>query len=583
MRRAYLLLAPTLGCLVPAVAKATMPSASRTDSIAIEFGRRVPMRDGVRLAADVYRPQRAGRYPVILLRTPYLKSDRGLQAGRYFATHGYVFIAMDVRGRGDSEGDFVAYRHDGKDGYDAIEWAAAQPWSNGRVGTIGKSYDAGIEWLAALEHPPHLVTMVSLSPVGDPGTDIFITGPTGVPTPTMVSWYYFVSGHVLHDLKAVDWAAVARHLPLATMPEAAGFESSYWKQLIAHPGGDSWWDAQRYQTRLSELDIPVLHVTGWYDDVQGITIRNFRFMTSHSAGTALGQKLVVGPWPHALDTTRKLGTIDFGPSSLIDLEAYELRWFDHWLKGVDTGIAREPAVHFFRMGDNVWSDGTGWPLPGTRFTRWYLHSGGKAASLPGDGVLSTAAPLGEPPDHFAYDPANPTPFITDPNFAQLGGPDDYRSVERRADVLTFTSAVLNTELLICGPVQARLEAATSARDTDFMVKLLDVWPDGFAQRLVDGAVRARFRQGLATAQSIEPGRVYAYDVDLWNTCQAFLPGHRIRVEVASSAFPKYDRNLNTGGAIDTGVRMAIAMQTVLHDAGHPSWIELPIMSADTPR
>jgi len=548
----------------------------------VDFDRHVRMRDGVELSADVYRPRGENRYPVILLRTPYLKSGRNsLEQGRLAVAHGYVYIAMDVRGRGESKGEFVPYRHDGPDGYDAIEWAAQQPWSNGKVGTIGKSYDAGVQWLAAIERPPHLAAMVSLATVGDPGTDIFNTGPTGVPTPTMISWYHLVAGHGLQDLSAIDWSALAWHLPLATMDDASGRPLAYWKEHLSHPGSDPWWDPQRYQTRYRDVSVPVLHITGWYDDVQGVTLKNFTGMTTEgrSADIRTSQKLIVGPWPHAINHSRKLGDIDFGPTAVIDLDGYEYRWFDFWLKGTPNGIMSEPAVHLFHMGRNMWSDEAEWPIKRTEWTRYYLHSHGHANSLYGDGTLSTRAPETEPTDTYAYDPSDPVPFITEATFAQLGGPDDYRPVERRDDVLVYTSDRIASEILVCGPIRVQLHAASSAHDTDFMAKLIDVWPDGFAQRLSDGVVRGRFRNGMAQPSLLEPGQIYAYDVDLWNTCQSFAAGHQIRVEIASSAFPKYDRNLNTGESLATGTRMVVAAETIYHDAARPSSIVLPIVPA----
>ncbi len=306
----------------------------------VDSDQHVQMRDGTLLAANVYRPRRDGRYPVIVLRTPYLKTERAtVERGRSAVAHGYVFVVIDVRGRGESQGEFVPYRYDGPDGYDAVEWAARQPWSSGKIGTIGKSYDAGVEWLTAIERPPHLAAMISIATVGDPGTDIFITGPTGVPTPTMISWYHLVAGHGIQDLSAIDWSALAWHLPLATMDQASGRSVPYWKEHLQHPGTHAWWDPQRYQTRYQDVQVPVLHVTGWYDDVQGITLRNFTGMTTQDRTPAVrsSQKLIVGPWPHSI-TPRKARAIDFGPSAVIDLEGYGYRWFDYWLRAHRMGL-----------------------------------------------------------------------------------------------------------------------------------------------------------------------------------------------------------------------------------------------------
>jgi hypothetical protein len=254
-----------------------------------------------------------------------------------------------------------------------------------------------------------------------------------------------------------------------------------------------------------------------------------------------------------------------------------LRWFDYWLKGIDNGIMKEPPVRIFVMGENTWRDENEWPLARTRWTKYFLHSKGRANTLSGDGTLSTAEPENEPTDQYSSDPAKPVPYVTEASFAQIGGPDDYRQIEQREDVLVYTSDVLGEDVEVCGPIRVRLYAGSSARDTDFMAKLIDVWPDGFAQRLTDGMVRARFREGMDKPSLIEPGRVYGYDLDLWNTCQTYKKGHRIRLEVASSAFPKYDRNLNTGEALGKTSEMKIADQKIYHDRQHPSHVLLPIV------
>ncbi len=262
---------------------------------------------------------------------------------------------------------------------------------------------------------------------------------------------------------------------------------------------------------------------------------------------------------------------------MIDLNGYELRWFDHWLKGIDNGVMREPPVRIFVMGTNAWTNEHEWPIARTRWTKYYLHSRGRANSRFGDGTLSTRPPAREPVDGYTDDPSNPVPFITDPSFAQIGGPDDYRAVERRDDLLVYSSDLLSEDVEVCGPIRARLHALTTGKDTDFMMKLLDVWPSGFAQRLTDGMVRARFRDGMDKPSLIESGRIYVYDIDAWNTCQVFKRGHRIRVEIASTAFPKYDRNPNTGDVLGKTTLLQTAQQRVHHDHEHPSHVLLPVV------
>jgi len=558
----------------PATALTT--DVKQTYELKIDFNRRVPMRDRTELSADVYRPKAPGRFPVILNRTPYTKtSSSNLKVAQYFVAHGYVVVFMDVRGRGDSDGKFEPYRNDGQDGYDAIEWCAAQEWSNGKVGTLGGSYNGAIQWLTAVKQPPHLTTMIVLASPSDP----FVEWPTGQPLPMDISWYHFTSGHVLQNMEAVDWKKLYEHLPLGTMDEAMGRPNRFWKEEVEHSKLDSWWDYKRYQNQYEQVRVPVLNISGWYDDEQVGTPLNFIGVTTKGATAEVrrSQRLLIGPWPHAINSSTKLGQIDFGPTAVIDMNGYWLRWFDYWLKGNNNGLLQEPPVHIFVMGENVWRDENEWPIGRTQWTKYYAHSNGKANTLSGDGTLSTSMPANEPTDSYSYDPAKPAPFITDPSFAQIGGPDDYRVVEERADVLVYTSEPLTDDIEVCGPIRVRLAAASSARDTDFTAKLIDVWPNGFAQRLNDGMVRARFREGMDKPSLIDPGRVYDYDLDLWNTCQLYRKGHRVRIEISSSAFPKYDRNLNTGEPLGQTARMQVAEQKIYHDREHPTYVVLPIV------
>ncbi len=564
---------PRLAC------RAETPAARPAEyEVKIEFNERVSLRDGVELSADIYRPAAVGQFPVILTRTPYNKStERGnhLGVGKYFASRGYVYVAMDVRGRGDSDGAFVPYRNEGADGFDSIEWCAKQPWSSGKIGTIGSSYLGYDQWLAALQQPPHLTTMIVLVTPPDP----FVESPTGLQSPSYLSWYHLLLGHTLHNAAAVDWNALYLHLPLSTMDEAGGFHAPYWQDILNHPGINSWWEPLIYQNKFDRVKLPILHVSGWYDDEQAGAVMNYIGMTQKSATAEArkSQKLLMGPWPHAVNSTRKLGAVDFGPAALIDLDGYELRWFDHWLKAAENGIMAEAPVRIFVMGRNEWQDQADWSIRGTQFVKYYLSSNGRANSLFGDGTLSAQAAASVVPDRFPYNPLDPVPFIMESTYAQLGGPDDYRPVERRDDVLVYTSESLEAARVICGPVRAHLSASSSAVDTDFMVKLIDVWPSGFAQRLTDGMVRARYRDGGDKSSWIEPGKIYGFDVDAWNTCQEFGKGHKIRVEVASSAFPKYDRNQNTGEALGKSANTKVAEQTIYHDAQHPSYVILPIV------
>jgi len=552
-----------------------------------EYDRRVAMRDGVTLSADVFRPDAPGTFPVILQRTPYVKatlSERSLARIRYFVSRGYVFVVMDVRGRGDSDGRFSPFRQEGPDGYDAVEWCAAQPWSSGRVGTIGGSYDGYVQWAAAVLAPPHLTAMIPMVACPDPFVDGIQGGPEGTPPPLMVYWYSLTSGRQNQGSAGTDWERVYRHRPLRTMDAAAGREIAAWRDMFDHPQLDAWWEPARYQNKFDRVRAAVLHVSGWYDDEQIGTIRNFTGMTQAAIDPAVRarQKLLMGPWPHNINSGTMIGTIDYGPTATIDLNTYCLRWFDRWLKEIDNGVDREPPVRIFGMAGRGWRDEGEWPIARMKPTRWYLHGDGRSAGASGArGVLSIAAPESEPPDLYQYDPANPTPFITEPTSAQVGGPDDYRPVESRADVLVYTSQPLRDDLEVCGAVRATLYAASTARDTDFLARLIDVHPDGFAQRLCDGLVRARFRAGMDLPELIEPGRIYAFEIDCWNTCQSFRAGHRIRLEICSAGFPAHEPNPNTGGPLGRETESVVATQTIYHDAAHPSSVLLPIVPPRT--
>lgn len=547
--------------------------------ISSQYNVRVPMRDGVTLSADIFRPaetKQGARVPVILVRTPYNKNQVPyIEAARYFAERGYAYVTMDVRGRGDSDGEFVPYVNDGRDGYDAIEWCAAQGWSTGNVGTLGGSYLGRVQWLAALHQPPSLKTMIVMVTPSDP----FVEFPTGTGGLQHLCWLYLVNGRLRQPMDQIDWNPIYQHLPLNTMDERAGFDAPKWREELQHPTRDAYWERICYQNKFEQINLPVMHISGWYDDEQIGTPLNFIGMTTRGATefARKNQKLLMGPWGHAINTTQKIGEVDFGARALIDLRAYELRWFDAWLKNQDDGITREPAARIFVMGKNEWRDENDFPLARTQYTNFYFHSSGNANSRYGDGALSQEMPRVENPDAYSYDPARPTPYITNATSSQIGGPDDYSAIQQRGDVLVYVTASLEHDTEVIGPVRVILYASSSAVDTDFTALLFDLHPNSFAQRLCDGVVRTRYRDGMETASLIEPNKIYKYEIDVWNTCHIFFAGHRIGVQIASAAFPKYDRNLNTGKDLATGTRMEIAAQTIYHDAEHPSALVLPII------
>jgi len=521
------------------------------------------MRDAVTLSADLTYPAELPA-PAVVVRTPYGKSGE-MQSKRAaaIAKAGYVAVLVDVRGRGDSDGVFEPYRNDGPDGYDVIEWAAAQDWCTGAVATQGGSYGGRIQWLAALEKPPSLKAMVcSVSP-----SDPFVEDPSGVPGPMHLNWFRLVDSRALQYRDDLDWMAVYAHRPLLTMDEAAGFVSQHWREQLAHQTLDDYWEPMRYQHRIGEIDVPVLHISGWYDDEEIGTPLNFSSLVS--AGRA-GQRLLMGPWGHAVNTTRTLGEVDFGPSALIDLDAYVFGFLDEHVKGV---VPSSPpaAARIFVMGANEWRDESGWPPASAASHVWHLSSGGRANSRYGDGRLLDSPVSGdEPPDEWTHDPDRPVPFITNQSSAQIGGPDDYAGVEGRGDVLVYTSDPLSAPLELIGPVRLRAFVSTSAGDTDVMAKLVDVHPNGFAQRLCDGVVRLRYRDGLVSTAPVSADEVYEVEVVMWDTCVRVDTGHCIRLEVASSAFPKYAVNLGTGGDLATEVDGVMAQNKIWHTSARLS-------------
>jgi putative CocE/NonD family hydrolase len=527
------------------------------------FNLRIPLRDGITLAADVVLP-RERPAPAVVMRTPYGRSgERQSARAEAFARGGYAYVLVDVRGRGDSDGSFVPYRNDGPDGADVIDWVAAQDWCDGKVATHGGSYPGRIQWLTALHRPAALKAMVCLVTPSDP----FVEWPTGVPDPMSVHWFRMTDGRAIQYTGDTDWMTVYAHRPLLTMDEAAGFVSPNWREEVRHTTLDDWWEPVRYQHRIGELDLPVLHISGWYDDEEIGTPANFAAMT---AAGRTGQRLLMGPWGHAVNTTRKLGEVDFGPDAVIDLDAYVLAFLDEHVRGIAPEPAPEP-VRIFVMGAGQWRDEATWPPASAGTHVFHLASGGRANSRFGDGRLQAEPPAGDQePDEWVHDPDRPVPFITGEGSGQIGGPDDYLGVENRGDVLVYSTEPLAEPVELIGPVTLVAHVATSAADTDITAKLVDVHPSGFAQRLCDGMVRLRYRHGFDRAEPVTPGQVYEVRIVMWDTCVRLDAGHRIRVEVASSALPKFDVNLGTGGDMITETEGVHATNRIWHDASRPS-------------
>jgi putative CocE/NonD family hydrolase len=527
-------------------------------------------RDGARLASYIARPVSPGAFGVVLQRTPYERILHG--AGRWWASRGYIFVAQHVRGRDASDGDtFGDYDTDIRDGYDAVEWAARLPGANGRVGMIGHSDEGRLAWYAAVSAPPHLAALAPSAATGDPWR--IAPYEDMVFSPVNVAWACLMRARTMQDIGDLDLAPALPHLPLADLPQRLGCgRVALWDRWLDHPTLDAYWRTRSVTSVIARVRAPVLQISGWYDDSRGPI----------DYTTALARvpghpplKLVMGPGAHrGIDFVAG----DFGPKARVDTRGLQLRWFDHWLLGRDNGAEREPMATLFVMGDDTWRHEPAWPLARAVPTRWYLASGGRANTSAGDGVLDTVPPTGAAADTFTYDPGDPTPYPIDSRELETSLNEDFASLNRsRADVLVFTSAPLARPLEVTGPMSATLWAASDARDTDWNVMVIDVEPDGTARRVQDGVARARFRRGYDRPVPLTPGRVERYALDLWFTSRVFPPGHRLRVTVSSALFPKYDRNLNTGGSNERDSTFVPAHQRVLHDAAHPSFVTLPMV------
>ncbi|MEP7065912.1 MAG: CocE/NonD family hydrolase [Gemmatimonadota bacterium] len=527
-------------------------------------------RDGAKLAAYIARPVGKGPFGVVLQRTPYTRILR--PAGHYWASRGYIFVAQHVRGRDVSDGnDFGDYDTDVTDGYDAVEWAARLPGANGRVGLIGHSDEGRLAWYAAVSAPPHLAAMAPSAASSDPWR--IVPYEDMVFSPINVDWACLMRARTLQNTSELDIGPALEHLPLSDLPQRLGCgDVALWNRWIAHPTLDAYWRTHAVTTNIAKVKAPVLQISGWYDDSRGPI--DYTNALNAVPGHPL-IRLVMGPGAHkGVDYVAG----EFGSQSRVETRRLQLRWFDHYLLGKDNGVDREEPVDIFVFGDNVWRKEAAWPLARAVATKWYMSSGGKANTSAGDGVLDTVPPSGAPMDTFTYDPAKPTPFLIDSRELETSLNEDFTAINAsRRDALVFTSKPLTKAVEVTGQMSASLWAATDAKDTDWNVMLLDVFPDGHAQRVQDGVMRARFRKGFDKEVLLTPGSVEKYDIDLWFTSRVFEPGHRIRVSVSSSLFPKYDRNLNTGGNNERDSSFVVAHQRLVHDPAHPSEVVLPVV------
>ena len=527
-------------------------------------------RDGAKLVSYIARPVGNGPFGIVMQRTPYTRILR--PAGRFWASRGYIFVAQHVRGRDVSDGkDFGDYDTDVTDGYDAVEWAAKLPGSNGRVGLIGHSDEGRLAWYAAVSAPPHLAAIAPSAATGDPWR--IVPYEDMVFSPINVAWACLMRSRKLESINDLDIGSAITHLPLSDLPQKLGCGNvALWDRWIAHPTLDAYWRAHAVTTNSAKVRAPVLQISGWYDDSRGPI--DYTNALNKVAGHPF-IRLVMGPGAHkGVDYVAG----DFGPQSRVETRRLQLRWFDHYLLGRDNGVDKEKPVDIFVFGDNAWRKEDAWPIARAVPTKWYVSSGGKANTSGGDGMLDTIPPTGAPADTFTYDPANPTPYLIDSRELETSLNEDFTSLNAtRRDALVFTSKPLTKPIEVTGQMSATLWAASDAKDTDWNVMLLDVFPDGHAERVQDGLARARFRPGSDKEVPLTPGSVERYDIDVWFTSRVFETGHRLRVAVSSALFPKYDRNLNTGGNNERDSTFVIAHQRLMHDAARPSHVTLPVI------
>lgn len=610
---ACLVVAPIAGCGGGAPTGSPDGTAARKPAPVVLRDVAVPMRDGVVLRADVYRPAGSGPFPVLVYRTPYGKAG----AAEYYDTHlraverGYAVVLQDVRGRYASEGEFNPYRNEGADGYDTIEWAASQPWANGVVGTYGLSYPGAVQWLAAIESPPHLEAMVPAMTFSSPRNFFYMNGIFDL---SWLPWIYVniapdtrdrlgLPGITSTEEASAKWAELAEGyrswLPLIELPYLREV-APYYYEWLRHPPEDPWWEWAEIRGRYDQVDAAVLNLSGWFDEAYGPegAVTNFNGLVSTRPTGKANAHLVLGPWVHGVGSTEtsETGALDFGPAAAIDYDDLILDFFDHYLKGIENRFAAGPPVRFFVMGADRWVEAESWPPADTPKLPLYLT----AADRPAGGVeppfpprflkreapagATAVRPLASPAretavrplsSRFTADPANP---VVDP-YASFG-PRDYQALAARDDVLVFDSEPLTADLVVAGAIEAVVHASCDCRDFDLWVRVLDVYPDGRAINVMgpgNDMLRASYRDPAAGRQLLEPGEVYELRLPNLLTSNRFAKGHRVRIQVSASFAPHFSRNLQTGESEIFSAESRPARITLYHGPDHPSRILLPVL------
>jgi len=540
----------------------------------------VAMRDGVKLATDLYRNSEWDPVPAVLVRTPYNKS--GVQeVAEKFVAAGYALVVQDCRGRFASEGDFVPYNSEGQDGYDAIEWLQRQKWCDGRIAMWGASYFGATQWQAAVEKPPGLVALMPTATWSSFYRNLYLGG--AVRVSLIASW----AGHMTQRPAGVDmpsdWDQVLLHLPLSDVDDRMGWSIPWLEAMLTHPRLDGYWQRLELADQITDLALPIQHIVGYYDFFARESVGNFMLMQQQArhARTRGQQQLILGPWDHGTIGRAQVGEVHFGENAVFDRDAANIAWLDRYLKPA-APAGQEPLVpvRYFSMGDNQWQQAQTWPPAGFHDTEFYLHSHGSANTRQGDGRLDSRPPSrDEPPDQFVADPAQPIPACPVSEARALHqatwAPVDQRPIEDRQEVLVYSTGVLHEPLEFAGNITARLYVAADTVDADWVVKLVDVHPDGFSQNLAVGILRGRFRNSARVPEPLIPGQVYQINVDLGPVAAQIGQGHRLRVDLCGSYFPLFDRNTNTGeGPFSSNTQ--IATQQVYHQAARASCLVLPL-------
>jgi putative CocE/NonD family hydrolase len=589
-----------------------MPKAESGDRMAhniiVERDVMVSMRDGTRLATDVYRPDDGARHPVLMNGHPYdndhfLCTHELLFSPLVAAQRGYAVVVQEARGRAGSEGTWRPYGDEGRDAYDTVEWAAAQPWSDGNVGLYGSCALGYPAIQGAVEAPPHLKAVFAYMVASNYHSGWTYSG-GAFELGFQLSWVWTIlaqdtisrlglepaaSEEAVRKLTeaASDLENSARHLPLIDFPPYQDGAAPYWREWLSHPGYDEFWRRADAVARADRIQVPVLHMSAWYDTCLRGHMDLYSALRLRGDERVRDQhRLVLGPWDHSAYYNKRptcAGERDFGPEVLTGpdtLAPIAFQWFDYWLRGEGEAFLPERKVRYFQMGENIWKEVDSWPPPHA-VVPYYLHSAGRANSRMGDGVLSTEPPGTEPPDGYVYDPFDPVPTAGGRSMIDvLPGVENQAQVEQRQDVLVYTTPRLAEPLAITGPVSVTLYASSSAPDTDFTAKLVDVEPDGYCANIAEGIIRARYRNGCDREEFLEPGELTEFGIDLWDMAHTFKPNHRIRLEISSSNFPRFDRNLNSRvtPALGSAEDAQKAVQQVFHNAPYPSHLSLPVES-----